>query len=251
MRDIKRFYLKRLKFKVKSNMSSDSDSDRDTKVYKLRSRKNFPSWKQKTLSMASSKGHARFLLEKVDIKTEDEIDAKETEMIEEKDVDNRRKLKAEARKWIKERKKSLEAAAVLTCSVKTGDLKMLSKCKQNPKKMFDLICSKYGKKEDSDLTELTHDLSACKLKGKNQDPGNWFDEIDEINGQLEIIDKDFGKSKKELAAHIINSLPKGYKSIKTVIQMEDDYLDNLDEIKKVVTNHWKVNYRNKVKKKKV
>ena len=251
MRDIKRFYLKRLKFKVKSNMSSDSDSDRDTKVYKLRSRKNFPSWKQKTLSMASSKGHARFLLEKVDIKTEDEIDAKETEMIEEKDVDNRRKLKAEARKWIKERKKSLEAAAVLTCSVKTGDLKMLSKCKQNPKKMFDLICSKYGKKEDSDLTELTHDLSACKLKGKYQDPGDWFDEIDEINSQLEIIDKDFSKSRKELAAHIINSLPKGYKSIKTVIQMEDDYLDNLDEIKKVVTNHWKVNYRNKVKKKKV
>ena len=44
------------------------------------------------------------------------------------------------------RKKSLAAAAMLTCSVKTRDLKMLSKCKKNPKKMFDLIYSKYGKR---------------------------------------------------------------------------------------------------------
>ena len=139
MRDIKRFYLKRLKFKVKSNMSSDSDSDRDTKVYKLRSRKNFPSWKQKTLSMASSKGYERFLLEDVAIKSEDDIDDKEIEMIEETDPDKRRKLKAELAKMTKTRKKSLNAAAMLTSSVKSRDLNIFSKCGKDPKKMYDLL----------------------------------------------------------------------------------------------------------------
>ena len=61
----------------------NSDSEHNTKVYKLKSRKNFPSWKQKTLSLASSLGYERFLLGDVVVKTEDEVDAKEEEYIEE------------------------------------------------------------------------------------------------------------------------------------------------------------------------
>ena len=40
-----------------------------------------------------------------------------------------KKLKKELSKWKRERKKSLEAATMLTCSVRTKDLKMLLKCK--------------------------------------------------------------------------------------------------------------------------
>ena len=98
-------------------MSSDSESDRNTKVYKLRSRKNFPSWKQKTLSMASSKGFERFLLEDVVVRSEVEIDSKETEVINEVNADARRRLNGEAIKWRRNRKKSLATAAMLTCSV--------------------------------------------------------------------------------------------------------------------------------------
>ena len=61
-------------------MSSDS-SDYGTssaKVYKLKSRKTFPAWKQKTLSLAKSKGYERFLLSEVPIKTEVELEAEET-----------------------------------------------------------------------------------------------------------------------------------------------------------------------------
>ena len=139
--------------------SESSDSERDTKVYKLRSRKNFPSWKQKTLSMASSKGYERFLLNDVKVETDDDINRKELDYIDEKDVDIRRKLKAEWNKMVKERKRSLAAAAMLTCSVRSKDLKMLSKCKKNPKKMFDMLCEKYGNREDSDLTELLERIS--------------------------------------------------------------------------------------------
>ena len=101
-------------------MASDSgDSEHHkTSVYKLRSRKNFPSWKQKTLSMASSKGYERFLLEDVKIEKEQVIDDKKVDYIDEVDTDKRRKLRAEWSKMAKERKKSLAAATMLTCSVK-------------------------------------------------------------------------------------------------------------------------------------
>ena len=127
---------------------------------------------------------------------------------------------------------------------------MLSKCKNNPKRMFDVICEKYGNKEDTDLTELLEDFAECKLKNKRADPLDWFVEMDVINRQLQQIDKDFAKSKKEMCAHILRTLPKGYSGIKTVIQMKDDHLDNLDNVKKAVVKHWKVNHREKAKKKK-
>ena len=231
-------------------MSSDSDSQHNTKVYKLRSRKNFPSWKQKTLSMASSKGYERFLLEDVTIESEDDIDDKEIAMIEETYPDKRRKLKAELAKMTKIRKKSLNAAAMLTSSVKSKDLKMLSNCGKDPKKMYDLLCNRYGKQDDTDLTELTQDFRACKLKGKRHDPVDWFADMDEINGQLKEIDPDFAKSDKELSAHIIRRLPKGYKSLKTIIRMDDNHLDNLTHLKDIIAKHWKENFRGKTKKRK-
>ena len=117
-------------------------------------------------------------------------------------------------KMIKTRRKSLNAAAMLTSSVRSRDLKRLSKCGKDPKKMYDLLCNRYGKQEDTDLSELIEDFEACKLKGKKQDPDDWFTEMDEINGQLKEIDPDFAKSEKELCAHILRSLPKGYKSLK-------------------------------------
>ena len=230
-------------------MSDSSDSDRNTSVYKLRSRKNFPSWKQKTLSMASSKGYERFLLEDVKVEKEEVIDDKETEYIEEADADERRKLKAEWQKMVKVKKKSLDAAAMLTCSVRNKDLKMLAKCKKNPKKMFDMICEKYGNREDSDLTELLEDFATCKLKSKWEDPMDWFVELDAINEQLQEIDDDFAKSEKEICAHILSSLPRGYSGVKTVIQMTDNYLDSLENVKLAIAKHWKVNHRNKSKNK--
>ena len=115
-------------------MSDSSDSEEhNTKVYKLRSRKNFHSWKQKTLSLASSKGYERFLLEDVKVEKESEIEAREAAYIAEKDIDRRRKLKSEWGKALKVRRQSLKAAAMLTCCIKDRDLKMLSKHKKGSK----------------------------------------------------------------------------------------------------------------------
>ena len=54
--------------------------------------------------------------------------------------------------------------------------------------------------------------------------------MEQVNDQLEDIDPIFLKSYKEMVAHILNNLLKAYKSLKTNIQMEDDYLDNLEDV---------------------
>ena len=163
-------------------MSSDSsDSGNDAKVYKLRSRRYFPVWKQKTLSAACSKGYEKYFTTSVVIKTEAEIDAKETDYINEVDEKVRRVKKGELAQMKRERKKSLEAANMLTSSVRTKDLKMLAKCKNDPKAMFDKICKKYGSEEDTDLSDLLDDFNECVLKSKKRDPEDWYAELEQIN----------------------------------------------------------------------
>ena len=225
--------------------SVSSSSDGDTKVYKLRSRRHFPIWKQKILSAASSKGYDKFLTSSVAVKTEMEIDAKEVDYINEVDDKQRRIKKGELNKMKNERKKSLAAAQMLTSSVRSKDIKMLASCKLDPKRMFDKICKKYGSEEDTDLSDLLNDFNECVLKSKKKDPEDWYAELDQINEQLEAIDVSFSKGDKEMAAHILSSLPKGYKSVKTVIQMDDNYLDDVTKVKKQIVKHWKANFRKK------
>ena len=163
-------------------MSSDSNESSDgMKVYKLKSRRGFPTWKQKIMSVASAKGYDHYLTTNVTVRTQTELDEKETEVINEIDDDVRRVKKGELTKWKRERKRSLAAAEMLTTSVRSKDLKMLAKCKLNPKLMFEVICKKYGSEEDEDLTDLLEDFKECKLKSKKTDPDDWFAELEMLN----------------------------------------------------------------------
>ena len=226
-----------------------SDEGHNTKVYKLKSRKTFPKWKQKTLSLARSKGYDRFLLNDVKVKSEAEIEVLEDEYHAETDSTLKALKKRIASKAIKERKLYMRAATVLTLSVRTKDLKILNKCKDNPKEMWDALARKYGAEEDADLNDLLDSFNHCNLKDKRRDPEDWFAKLDQLNDQLEEIDSTFMKSDKELVAHILNNLPKAYKSLKTNIQMEDDYLDDLEDVQEKITKFWKLNFRRAKKKK--
>ena len=79
--------------------SESSDTETHTKVYKLKSRKNFQEWKQKTLSLASSKGYEMFLLGPVAVKTETGIDQKEMDYINETDDVKSKKIRKELSKF--------------------------------------------------------------------------------------------------------------------------------------------------------
>ena len=63
---------------------------------------------------------------------------------------------------------------------------------------------------------------------------------------MDEIDHDFKKSEKEMAAHILANLPKrGYKTLKEMIKMEDNYLNDVEKVKKQVAKQWKSKYRKK------
>ena len=144
-------------------MTSDSsDLGKDAKAFKLRSRKLFPIWKQKTISTASSKGYSKYLIEDVKVESETEIDNKEVEYINEANDALRRVRKGELAKMKRMKRKSLEAAVLLTNSVRSKDLKMLANCKQDPHKMFEKLCKKYGSEEDTNLTGLLEDFNECR-----------------------------------------------------------------------------------------
>ena len=80
-------------------MSSDSNESSDgMKVYKLKSRRGFPTWKQKIMSVASAKGYNHYLTTNVTVRTQTELDEKETQVINEIDDDVRRVKKGELTK---------------------------------------------------------------------------------------------------------------------------------------------------------
>ena len=156
-------------------MSSDSsESGDDTRVYKLRSKKGFPIWKQKILSTASSKGFEQYLLKDSVIKTQDDLDALETTYINETDDVKRRVMKGELAKYKRERRCNLAAANLIASNVRDKDLKKLNKCKQDLKMMFDVLAKKYANEQDEDLDDLLDDFKKCKLKLRKIDPEDWY-----------------------------------------------------------------------------
>ena len=51
-----------------------------------------------------------------------------------------------------------------------------------------------------------------------------------------------------MAAHILANVPKGYRTIKKIIKMDDNYLNDLEAMQKNITKHWKNSYRKKNRK---
>ena len=192
-------------------------------------------------------GFDQFLTTNISVRTQEEFDTLEIDYINEADEEVRRVKKGELRKLKQERKRSVAAAAMLTSSVRSKDLKLLAKFKLNPKKIFDAIYKKYGSEEDSDVTDLLEEFKDCNLKNKRKDPEGWSGRLDESNGLLEEIDPGFKKNEKELAAHILANLPKGYGTIRKIIKMDDKYLDDLSKIKSRISKHWKNSFWKKRK----
>ena len=74
-------------------MSDSDESEHDpVRSYKLKSRRDFAAWKQKTLSLASSKGLEHYILNDVSVESESDLDQKEEAMINESDTNQRLSL---------------------------------------------------------------------------------------------------------------------------------------------------------------
>ena len=233
-----------------------SDSDESykgstSKGIKLRSRKGFLTWKNRTLAYADAGGFKKFLLTDQNVLSEDEIDTLNVDYINIDPADVRgSKLAKKA--WEDEKKKRKSAAKAksmmtLSCSTNAASRK-IGLC-ASPKAMFDALCEMYGRQNESDLTRLVQDIDDMKMKSMKENPDDFFTEIDELNDLIENIDTNQRKNDRAVAIIIMKNMLDGYESVKSSIQLNKETGD-LQAIKEKMQIFWESNFREKRRKKK-
>ena len=204
---------------------SDSDDDHYYEGSSLRStiklkQENFLTWKASTLAYAKAGRFERFLLEDVQVLNEDEIDDLNMAYID-ANPDDSRATKLARKEWQDEKRKSKLAAKaeqmmINSCSSMAARRK-LDTC-TGAKAMFDALCQKYGRQNESDLTSLVEELDGIKIKTMKKNPDDFFSEIDQLNDLIDHIDPDQHKNNKAIAIIITKNLHAEYKSVKSSIQ---------------------------------
>ena len=163
---------------------SDSDEDYHQESHSFRSMKlrhdNFLTWKVRTLAMAKTGRFQKFLLEDIAVLSEEQIEDLNMEYIE-TDPDDTRAVKLAKKKWTDEKKKAAFAAKaerlmIHSCSSLAASRK-LDSC-IGAKAMFEGLCQKYGRQNESDLTSLAEELDGIKIKTMSKNPDDFFSEID-------------------------------------------------------------------------
>jgi hypothetical protein len=143
---------------------SDSDEsykgNSSSKGIKLRSRKGFLTWKNRTLAYADAGGFKKFLLTNQNVLSKDEIDALNVDYIN-FDPSDARGTKLAKKAWEDEKKKRKCAAKAksmmtLSCSMNAASRK-IGLC-ESPKDMFNALCEMSGRQNESDPTSLVHDI---------------------------------------------------------------------------------------------
>ena len=62
---------------------------------------------------------------------------------------------------------------------------------------------RYSPNQTSDLIALSGQFNKCSLKNKDQDPDEWFIELELLRTRMKLIDTKFTKQDEELMAHIL------------------------------------------------
>lgn len=92
------------------------------------------------------------------------------------------------------------------------------------------------------LSNLCKELEKCKLRNTKMEPDDWFTNITNLNDRIEKISPDFKKTDKQLEMHIMNNMCSEYKDLKILVENKANYLDDLDELKNTIQDHWETYY---------
>jgi len=199
-------------------MSSDEDNGKtgkngSTTFVKLRTKKQFPEWKRKTLALARQQGYSRFLERTIDVLTETEIEDLKTEIEVETDADKKKEKKLKLKREQQNSKLSTTASCMLTLAMPESVNKKLEDVKNDPKKMFEVICAKYDKKGNNKLSNLTKQLTRCRLRKTSREPDDWFIDLQELNCKIEQINPQFKMTDVQLSMHIMTNLCEEYEML--------------------------------------
>ena len=63
-----------------------------------------------------------------------------------------------------------------------------------------------------------------------------------MNDRIEKISIDFNNTEEQLEMHIMKNMCQEYKELKLVIENKGSYLDDLEELKITIQDHWDTYY---------
>jgi hypothetical protein len=227
-------------------MSSESENDgvgsKTSGYIKLTGRKKFAEWKRKTEALAAQQGYSRFLINDIQVPTEDELEVEWAKVEAETDLNTQKQMKIRYLKMKSTRKLSTSASCMLMMAVPGTMSKKLESHMENPHAMYRTICSKYDKRGNNKLSNLCKELEKCKLRSVRTEPDDWFTNLSNLNDRIEKISADFKKTDKQLAMHIMNNMCDSYKDLKLLIENKTNYLDDIEELQTTIQDHWETYY---------
>ena len=226
-------------------MSSGSENETTgskSSYIKLTGRKKFAEWKRKTEALAAQQGYKRFLKNEVEVPTEEELELEWAKVEAEANADTQKRMKTKYLKNKSMRKLSTSASCMLMMSVPDNMSKKLEPCMESPYTMFKIVCAKYDKKGNNKLSNLCKELEKCKLRSTKVEPDDWFTNLTSLNDRIEKISRDFKKTEKQLAMHIMNNMCDEYKDLKLLIENKQNYLDDIEDLQTTIQDHWETYY---------
>ena len=189
-------------------------------------RKFYDEWKFKTMAIIRKKGWISpfTLASTATIPTEDEASAAGA---------------TEATKKVY--KANMEAYDQVLMGCSGIPLGLVQRADGDVRKAFKYLDEKYAQEDESNLTELIQQFTACKLEDKETDPDSWFLKIDRINAKLKAIGDRYEKQDFEIKAHLLGNLPEGYEDVKTKIY-GNEISYTVRKIEKEIVNKWLRNF---------
>ena len=100
---------------------------------------------------------------------------------------------------------------------------------------------RYSPNQTSDLIALSGQFNKCSLKNKDQDPDEWFIELELLRTRMKLIDTKFTKQDEELMAHILDKLPLEYSEVITTVEGQTTL--TLDDLKSKIRAFYKRKFK--------
>ena len=203
-------------------MSSSSSEASKFIVYSFSgSKEKFQEWKVKTLSLARVHKVHRFLTQKTAIPSEAAAEAK---------GDGSDEMKA-----FEGNVKAFDLLVRSCTGIPLGLIESVDS--GNAYEAWNKLLSKYETK-NQDIQSLEESWNSCKLNRLQQDPLEWFLQLDHINRLLEFIDSKYKKDEVQIAGHLLNNVGKEYASVVTGIEASGKTKD-VEAIQDAYERHWK------------
>ncbi len=89
------------------------------------------------------------------------------------------------------------------------------------------LVDRYSPNSTSDLMVPASQFSKCTWKTQEQDPDEWFIELELLCTQMKSINNKFAKEGVELIAHIIDKIPSDYSDVVTTVKVLLRWANNL------------------------